>query len=84
MPAKGSSAAALHGPKCLQLLIAESGLEVLQKLVALRRTMSATSMAGRVMDADGDRRRLLVDARQSCSPSMGLTTFCRCCADRCR
>ena len=35
MSAKGSSAATLHGPVCLQLLIAENGLEALQKLPAL-------------------------------------------------
>ena len=35
MPAKGGSPAALHGPVCLQLLIAENGLEALQKLSAL-------------------------------------------------
>ena len=35
MPAEGSSAAALHGPISLQLLIAESGLEALEKLPAL-------------------------------------------------
>jgi hypothetical protein len=35
MPAKGSSAAPLHGPVCLQLLIAENSLETFQKLLAL-------------------------------------------------
>ena len=35
MPAKGGSVATLHGPVCLQLLIAEEGLEVLEKLPAL-------------------------------------------------
>src|SRR5208283_663378 len=33
--AKSSSAAALHSPACLQLLIAENGLEALDKLPAL-------------------------------------------------
>jgi hypothetical protein len=35
MPAKGSSAATLHGPVCLQLLIVENSLEALEKLLAL-------------------------------------------------
>jgi hypothetical protein len=35
MPAKGSTAATLHGPVCLQLLIAENSLEALKKLPAL-------------------------------------------------
>jgi hypothetical protein len=35
MPAKGSSAATLHGPVCLKLLIVENSLEALQKLLAL-------------------------------------------------
>jgi len=35
MPAKGSSAATLHGSISLQLLIAENGLEALEKLLAL-------------------------------------------------
>src|ERR1700730_4601313 len=35
MPAKGSSAATLHGPICLQLLIVENSLEAFQKLLAL-------------------------------------------------
>src|ERR1700733_5709615 len=35
MPAKDSSAATLHGPICLQLLIVENSLEALQKLPAL-------------------------------------------------
>jgi hypothetical protein len=35
MPAKGSSTATLHGPVCLQLLIAENGLEAFEKLAAL-------------------------------------------------
>ena len=33
MSAKGSSAATLHGPICLQLLIAENGLEALRETV---------------------------------------------------
>jgi hypothetical protein len=35
MPAKGSSAATLHGPVCLELLIVENSLEALEKLPAL-------------------------------------------------
>jgi len=35
MPAKGSSAAALHSPTCLQLLVVENSLEALEKLPAL-------------------------------------------------
>ena len=35
MPAKGGSAATLHGPVCLQLLIAENRLEALEELPAL-------------------------------------------------
>jgi hypothetical protein len=35
MPAEGSSTATQHSPKCLQLLIAENGLEAFQKLSAL-------------------------------------------------
>jgi hypothetical protein len=52
MPAKGSSAAALHGPICLQLLIVENGLEALQKLLAF-----ATSK-GRVGDDTGRTHKL--------------------------
>ena len=63
MSAECGGAAALDSPICLQLLIADTGLEAFQKLPALARTTSATSMAGRVMDgADDDRATTLVDA----------------------
>jgi hypothetical protein len=35
VPAKGRGTAALHSPTSLQLLIAENGLEALEKLAAL-------------------------------------------------
>src|SRR6185503_19475192 len=84
MPAKGSSTAALDGPVCLQLLIVHNSLEALEKLPAPA-TDDVGHLDGRPRHKRGRWwRRLLWSIFESFSASMGLTTFCRCCADRCR
>ena len=51
----------------------------------LTRTISATSMAGLLMnDVADDRARLLWSTLASFSSSIGLATWCRRCSDRCR